>query len=151
MHLLGKLAAAFALAATPLCITAITAPAVAAGGPCSLLTQGEATKYLGTAVNPGKFEHGAGGDPSCRWSNPSHTKNVLITVDTKPGDAGKTMQMLAMSHAKNVPGVGYYMAGTMFMQKRGALLTAAIYKSGQSMQTMDSGLAGLGRLVLGRY
>jgi hypothetical protein len=127
---------------------AVSAAPAFAGDACSLLKQNEATKFLGTSV---AIVHSAApGD--CRYSNASKSENVYITVDTS-GDGAQQLAMLGMAHAKQLRGVGskaYYQAGTLFAQKGRTLVTVAIYKGPQSMETMDPQLTSLARLVLSR-
>jgi hypothetical protein len=138
---ISALVAAFAVSA---------APAFAANT-CSLLKPNEATKFLGTAVSivkPGNDD----GTLDCRYSNASKNENVYITVD-RGSDVAQQMAMLAMAHTPAVSGVGtkaYYQAGTLFAQKGHTLVSVAIYKGPQSLQTMDPQLTALARLVLSR-
>lgn len=130
-------------------LTVSAAPAFAADT-CSLLKQSEASKFLGTAVSivkPGNDD----GTQDCRYSNASKSQNVYVTVDTS--DAAQQLAMLGMAHAKQINGVGskaYYQAGTLFVQKGRALVTVAIYKGPQSLETFDPQLPSLARLVLSR-
>lgn len=132
-------------------MSALTAPALAAGHTCSLLTKSEATKFLGTPVafiTPESTQ----GEDDCRYSNAAKSQNVYITVDRSAG-ATQQMQMLAMAHTPAVSGVGakaYFQAGTMFLQKGEIVLTVAIYKGEDSTNKMDQQLPALARLVLGR-
>ena len=131
-------------------LTVSASPAFAAGT-CSLLKQNEASKFLGTAVSivkPGNDD----GTQDCRYSNASKSENVYITVDAS-GDGAQQLAMLGMAHAKQIGGVGskaYYQAGTLFVQKGRALVTVAIYKGPQSLETFDPQLTPLARLVLSR-
>ena len=130
---------------------ALTAPALAAGHTCSLLTKSEAARFLGTPIAFVTPESSQGSD-DCRYSNAAKSENVFVTVD-RSADAPQQMQMLGMAHTPTVPGVGakaYYQAGTMFLQKGKIVATVAIYKGADSMNEMDSQLTALARLILGR-
>lgn len=130
---------------------ALTAPVLAAGHTCSLLTRSEASKFLGTPVVFVTPESSQGED-DCRFSNASKSQNVYITVD-RSADAPQQMSVLAMAHTPAVSGVGakaYYQAGTMFVQKGKVVVSVAIYKGEASMTHMDPQLPALARLVLGR-
>jgi hypothetical protein len=130
---------------------ALTAPALAAGHTCSLLTKSDAAKFLGTPIASVTPESSQGTD-DCRYSNASKSQNVYITVD-RSADAPQQMQMLAMAHTQAVTGVGakaYFQAGTMFVQKGNIVVSVAIYKGQDSMNKMDPQLPALARLVLGK-
>lgn len=130
---------------------ALTAPALAGGHTCSLLTKSEAARFLGTPIAFVTPESSQGTD-DCRYSNAAKSENVYVTVD-RSADALQQMQMLGMAHTPAVSGVGakaYYQAGTMFLQKGKIVATVAIYKGADSMNEMDSQLPALARLILGR-
>lgn len=130
---------------------ASTAPALAAGHTCSLLTKSEASRFLGTPVAFVTPESSQGED-DCRYSNASKSENVYVTVD-RSADAPQQMQMLAMAHTPTVSGVGakaYFQGGTMFVQKDKIVVSVAIYKGEDSMTKMDPQLPALARLILGR-
>lgn len=130
---------------------ALTAPSLAAGHTCSLLTKAEASKFLGTPVAFVTPESSQGED-DCRYSNASKSENVYITVD-RSANATQQMQMLSMAHTPAVSGVGakaYFQGGTMFVLKGKIVVTVAIYKGEDSMQKMDPQLPLLARQVLGR-
>ena len=134
-----------------LVLAALTSPALAGNNTCSLLTQSEATKFLGTPVAK-VLPESDGGTQNCRYVNASNTQNVYITIDTS-SDGPKQMAQLAQMHAASVPGVGakaYYEAGSLFFQKGRVIASVAIFKGTQSMEKMESGLPALARLVFGR-
>jgi len=137
---ISALLAAFAVSAAP-----------AFADTCSLLKQNEATKFLGSPVTIVAPEND-GGTRNCRYSNASKSQNVYITVDTG-SDVAQQIAMLGMAHAQPVKAVGskaYYQAGTLFAQKGRTLVSVAIYKGPDSLETMDAHLTALARLVLSR-
>jgi hypothetical protein len=131
-------------------LTVMTAPAYAKNA-CSLLTQSEASKFLGTPVvfvGPDV----KGDQTSCRYSNAAKSENILVEYNVTP-DAAQAVTTIAKAHAPAVAGLSraYWASGTVFALKGKALITIGMYRNADSMKKMDSGFPALARLVVNRY
>lgn len=131
-------------------LTVMTAQASAKNA-CSLLTQSEASKFLGTPVafvGPDM----KGDQKSCRYSNAAKSENILVQFNDDK-DAPLTIAQLAgHTPAVSIPGAkAYWASGTIFALKGRTLITIGMYRSADSMKKMDSGFTPLARLVVNRY
>jgi hypothetical protein len=135
---------AFATAASAVIASALPARAADV---CALVTTAEASAAMGVASLPGK-PHTSRRATSCRYYSADHTKNVFVQTS-----AAGDMMGAAQLGGKPVGGVGdraVWAAGSIFVQKGGKVMQVGLYRSAQSMQTMDPQVVPLAKIVAGR-
>jgi len=120
----------------------------AATDPCALVTRAEASKALGVAALAGKEAGGTSGR-TCRYYSPDHLENVFVQLMS----TSTVNEMESHLHLKQVAGVptpAYWLAGSIFMTKGPSAAQVTVYRSAQSMATMDPAVVTLAKLVAGR-
>jgi hypothetical protein len=114
---------------------------------CALVTTAEASAAMGVASLPGK-PHMSRRATSCRYYSADHTKNVFVQTS-----AAGDMMGAGQIGGKPVNGIGdkaIWAAGSIFVQKGGKVMQVGLYRSAQSMQTMDPQVVPLAKIVAGR-